>query len=264
MRFNQTRRIDDLARIIHSASERHPDLHTIDCLGYTDDSVSSRYGLVYKAPQASYSSLHALIISNDLRTPELGERFKLAHTLAVAIWSLHSLDWLHKSVCSSNILFFPSAISASASQAPVASASVPSLSSPYLLGFDASRPDHMGEMSIASKNSAASDLHRHPNSLNGISRKEYCKSYDIYSLGLVLLEIGLWKVLQSFHKPHYSPERFREKVVVQNLVPSLNSKTGRLYREVVEHCLFAREDLTSQEAGHLMEYIVGSLESLRV
>ena len=117
---------------------------------------------------------------------------------------------------------------------------------------------------MASKNPAASDLHRHPSSLNGMSRKPYCKSYDIYSLGLILLEIGLWKVLQTYHKPHYSAERFKDKVVVQNLVPNLSSKTGRLYKEVVERCLSAKEDLTGQEAGQLMEYVVGSLENLKV
>ena len=263
-RFNHRRRVDDLARMIHSGSDRHPDLHTIDCVGYTDDTSTCRYGLIYKAPQSSSSTLNALILSNDLRTPDLGDRFKLAHTLAVALWSLHSLDWLHKSVCSSNILFFPSAFSASATQVTAVAASIPDISSPYILGFDASRPDQMGELSVASKNPAASDLHRHPASLNGMSRKPYCKSFDIYSLGLVLLEIGLWKILQTYHRPHYTAERFRDKVVVQNLVPNLGSKTGRLYREVVERCLFAREDLNGQEAGQLMEYVVGSLESLHV
>jgi len=263
-RVNHLRRIDDLARMIHSASDKHPDLHTIDCLGYTDDSATSRYGLIYKAPQPSSSSLHALILSNDLRTPDLGDRFRLAHTLAVALWSLHSLDWLHKSVCSTNILFFPSEFSASATRATAAAATIPEISSPYLIGFDASRPDHLTEMSIAPRNSASLDLHRHPSSLDGLSRKPYCKSYDIYSLGLVLLEIGLWKVLQTYHKSHYSAERFRDKVVIPVLVPGLTSKTGRLYREVVERCLFVREDFSSQEAGQLMEYIVGTLESLRV
>ncbi|KAH6719202.1 prion-inhibition and propagation-domain-containing protein, partial [Leptodontidium sp. 2 PMI_412] len=263
-RLNHVRRIDDLAKMIHSSSDRHPDLHTLDCLGYTDDSSSSRYGLIYISPHPSSSNLNVLIQSNDMRTPDLGDRFKLAHTLAVALWSFHSLDWLHKSLCSSNILFFPSAFSASAKQATAISASIPDISSPFVLGFDASRPDGVDEMSVASKNSAAADLHRHPNSLNGMSKKPYCKGFDIYSLGLILLEIGLWKVLQTYHKPHHSPERFRDKVVVQNLVPNLNSKTGRLYREVVERCLFAKDDLSDQEAGQLMEIVVGSLESLRV
>ncbi|PVH87214.1 hypothetical protein DL98DRAFT_649494 [Cadophora sp. DSE1049] len=263
-RLNHIRRIDDLAKMIHSSSDRHPDLNTLDCLGYTDESSSSRYGLVYKAPHASSSNLNVLIQSNDMRTPDLGDRFKLAHTLAVALWSFHSLDWLHKNLCSSNILFFPSAFSASAKQATAISASIPDISAPFVLGFDASRPDGVDEMSVASKNSALADLHRHPHSLNGMSKKPYCKSFDIYSLGLILLEIGLWKVLQAYYKPHHSAERFRDKVVIQNLVPNLNSKTGRLYREVVERCLFAKDDLSDQEAGQLMEFVVGSLESLRV
>lgn len=263
-RLNHIRRIDDLARMIHSASERHPDLHTLDCLGYTDDAEKSRYGLVYKAPEPSSSTLNALIASKDLRTPELGDRFRLAHTLAVALWSFHSLDWLHKSLCSSNILFFPSTFSTAATRTTATAASIPDITSPYVLGFDASRPDSVAEFSVASRNPAASDLHRHPSSLDGLSRKPYCKSYDIYSLGLILLEIGLWKVLQEYYRPHYSAAKFREKVVLQNLVPNLNSKTGRLYREVVERCLLAKEDLTNEEAGQMMEYVVGTLESLRV
>ena len=195
-RLNHLRRIDDLARMVHSASDRHPDLHTIDCLGYTDDTASSRYGLVYKAPDNSFSTLNQLITSNDYRTPDLGDRFKLAHTLAVALWSLHSLDWLHKGLCSTNILFFPSAFSASATRATATAATVAEISSPYLLGFDCSRPEHLTEMSIATRNPSSQDLHRHPNSLDTLDRKPYCKSYDIYSLGIILLEIGLWKVLQ--------------------------------------------------------------------
>ncbi|RDW75037.1 hypothetical protein BP6252_06179 [Coleophoma cylindrospora] len=263
-RFNHIRRIDDLARMIHGASDRHPDLHTLDCLGYTDDTSTSRYGLIYSAPATSSSSLHSLISSDGLRTPDLGDRFKLAHTLAVALWALHSLDWLHKSLSCSNILFFPSAFSSSATKATAAAATIPDISSPFLLGFDASRPDSETEMSIASRNPTLMDLHRHPASLNGLSRKPYCKCYDIYSLGLILLEIGLWKTVQTYHKSHYTPEKFRDKIIVQALVPALNSKTGSLYREVVERCLFAREDLSGYEAGQLMEFVVGSLEGLRV
>lgn len=108
------------------------------------------------------------------------------------------------------------------------------------------------------------DLHRHPDSLDGMLRRPYCKSFDIYSLGLVLLEIGLWKVLQAYHKPHYSPGKFRDRVILAVLVPGLGSKTGNLYREVVERCLYAKGDLDSFESGQLMEYVVGTLESLRV
>lgn len=260
-RVAHVRRLDDLARMMHSASECHPDLHSIDCVGYTDDTANNRYGLVYKAPQSSFSTLHTLISSPDLKTPDLNDRVRLAQTLAVALWSLHSLDWLHKSLCSANILFFPSAISKSAHEPTAAAALVPEIATPFLTGFDASRPDLDTALSVVSRNPSIATLHRHPASLRGMP---HCKPFDIYSLGLVLLEIGLWKVLQAYHKPHYSADRWRDKVVLSALVPGLNSKVGRRYREVVEMCLKAGEHMTSSEAGKLMETVVSTLEGIRV
>jgi hypothetical protein len=253
--------MDDLARMMHSASSSHPDLHSIDCVGYTDDASNSRYGLVYKAPASSYSTLHALISSPDLKTPDLDDRFRLAHTLAVALWSLHSLDWLHKSLCGTNITFFPSAFSTSANSPTATAALIPDISNPYLIGFDASRPDMDTALSVVPKNPSIENLHRHPASLRGMS---HCKAFDIYSLGLVLLEIGLWKVLQTYYKPHYSAERWRDKVVLAVLVPALGSKVGKKYKETVDMCLRAGEDMSSSEAGKIMEKVVSTLESIRV
>lgn len=258
-RVAHVRRLDDLARMMHSASECHPDLHSIDCVGYTEDTPNNRYGLVYKAPAPTFSTLHSLI--SDLKAPDLNDRVKLAHTLAVALWSLHSLDWLHKSLCSSNILFFPSAFSKSAHSTTANAALVPAIAKPYLTGFDASRPDLDTALSVVSRNPSIATLHRHPGSLKG---RPHCKPFDAYSLGLVLLEIGLWKVLQAYHKPHYSAERWRDKVVLSALVPGLGSKVGRRYREVVEMCLKASEDMTSSEAGKLMETVVTTLEGIRI
>ncbi|UKZ59533.1 uncharacterized protein TrAtP1_000835 [Trichoderma atroviride] len=260
-RVAHVRRMDDLARMMHSASECHPDLHSIDCLGYTDDAANSRYGLVYTAPASSHSTLKTLISSPDLKTPDLDERVHLARTLAVAVWSLHSLDWLHKSLCSSNILFFPSAFSTSANSPTASAALVPDISHPYLSGFDASRPELDTALSVAPKNPSIEDLHRHPGSLRG---SPHIKSFDIYSFGLVLLEIGLWKVLQAYYKAHYSAERWRDKVVLAVLVPALGSKVGKVYKDVVEMCLRVDEDMTSIEAGELMEEVVSKLESIRV
>lgn len=58
--------------------------------------------------------------------------------------------------------------------------------------------------------------------------------------------------------------KFRDKVVLSVLVPGLGSKTGNRYREVVERCLCAKENLIGIEAGNLMTYVVETLESLRV
>ncbi|KAL7913145.1 prion-inhibition and propagation domain-containing protein [Trichoderma velutinum] len=260
-RVVHVRRMDDLARMMHSASECHPDLHSIDCLGYTDDSANNRYGLVYKAPASSHSTLKTLISSPDLKTPDLDDRIRLAQTLAVAVWSLHSLDWLHKSICSSNIVFFPSAFSTSGLSPTASAALVPDISLPYLSGFGASRPELDTALSVVPRNPSIEDLHRHPASLRG---RPHIKPFDIYSFGLVLLEIGLWKVLQTYYKAHYTAERWRDKVVLAVLVPGLGSKVGKRYREVVEMCLRVDEEMSSSEAGELMEEVVNKLESIRV
>lgn len=260
-RLLHLRRMDDLARLIHSASTRHPDLHSIDCLGYTDDTANARYGLVYRAPATSSSSLHTLISSSDLKTPDLDDRIRLATTLAVACWSLHSLDWLHKSLCSRNILFFPSGVSAAAQGATASAALIPDITSPYVTGFTASRPDLESSLSLIPRNPSITTLHRHPSSLRGYAA---CKAFDIYSLGLVLLEIGLWKVMETYHKPHYSADRWRDKVVLPVLVPGLGSKMGRRYREAVELCLGVGEGVSSCEAGEVMEEVVGKLEGIRL
>ncbi|KAL6827282.1 prion-inhibition and propagation domain-containing protein [Trichoderma sp. SZMC 28015] len=260
-RVVHVRRMDDLARMMHSASECHPDLHSIDCLGYTDDAANNRYGLVYKAPASSHSTLKTLISSPDLKTPDLDDRIRLAQTLAVAVWSLHSLDWLHKSICSSNIVFFPSAFSTSGLSPTASAALVPDISLPYLSGFGASRPELDIALSVVPRNPSIEDLHRHPASLRG---RPHIKPFDIYSFGLVLLEIGLWKVLQTYYKAHYTAERWRDKVVLAVLVPGLGSKVGKRYREVVEMCLRVDEEMSSSEAGELMEEVVNKLESIRV
>ncbi|KAL6832824.1 prion-inhibition and propagation domain-containing protein [Trichoderma camerunense] len=260
-RVVHVRRMDDLARMMHSASECHPDLHSIDCLGYTDDAANNRYGLVYKAPASSHSTLKTLISSADLKTPDLDDRIRLAQTLAVAVWSLHSLDWLHKSICSSNIVFFPSAFSTSGLSPTASAALVPDISLPYLSGFGASRPELDIALSVIPRNPSIEDLHRHPASLRG---RPHIKPFDIYSFGLVLLEIGLWKVLQTYYKAHYTAERWRDKVVLAVLVPGLGSKVGKRYREVVEMCLRVDEEMSSSEAGELMEEVVNKLESIRV
>ena len=323
--------VDNLARMLHSSSNRHPDLHTLDCVGYVEDTQRHRYGMVYLSvpPSAassagndtqsnlvSISSLANLIISTP--TPFLDMRFNLAHTVAVALWSCHTLDWLHKTLCPHNILFFhnhteqlpvrpksqdklqvpakkrepPSPLSSSAEDLPpspgptsngsntASTGTSPSnsssvdITSPYLAGFDSSRPDHIEEMSTAPRNLQGEEIYRHPDSL-GQQRLKYRKGFDIYSLGLLLLEIGLWKSLETFHRgkySKYSPAAFREKIVMA-LVPLLGAKTGRRYMEVVGKCLSYEEPDEKSQQGwkpdkvgphQMMDWVVQTLEGLQV
>lgn len=78
-RLHLYQRVDNLARMVRSASNRHPDLHTLDCVGYLDDTPACRYGLVYRlpaqCPTSEPTTLSCLIEDNQLRTPDLGMFF---------------------------------------------------------------------------------------------------------------------------------------------------------------------------------------------
>ena len=284
-RLHLYQRVDNLARMLHSASNRHPDLHTLDCLGYLDDTSATRYGIVHLLPEnvsqslknPNFLSLSTVIEDSYRKTPDLDARFRLAHSLAIALWSFHSLDWLHKAFYPSNILFFPSS-SATSGPTPIHH----NLDHPFVLGFDSSRPEHLSEMSAAAPQSLPHlpDLYRHPDSL-GIWRQSYRKSYDIYSLGLALLEIGLWTSIKGYWKQKYTPNVFKQKIL-GGILPHLGSKTGPRYRTVVERCLRYGDDLEQLPEPHgtggkgeakknekvppnqMIEWVVTSLERLSV
>ncbi|KAF2460854.1 prion-inhibition and propagation-domain-containing protein [Lineolata rhizophorae] len=322
-RLHLYQRVDNLARMLHSCSARHPDLFTLDCVGYVDDTATHRYGILHLEPRAHVStsprpfqSLAALIEDNTKRTPDLDVRFQLAHKLAVALWAFHSLDWLHKSFCSPNIIFFSDAsgtgtgtgTGATATRAGGKSPEHHDLSTPYVLGFESARPDGLVEMTYDPKSSGGvippghvsdtnlsatgttgtsssapggigaaalpdnfnTDLYRHPSSL-GVWRQPFRKAFDVYALGLLLLEIGLWKSVRVVHKARYAPATFRDKVS-QALVPALGSKTGSVYRGVVERCLgYDEEEGEGSGEGEekigphqFLEWVVVTLEGLRV
>lgn len=267
-------RMDFLARMLHSASNRHPDLHTIDCTGYYDDSAHERLGLVYLPPPSSnhsnYFTLKQVLTEQDTyKLPDLGSRFDLAACLAISLWSLHSLDWLHKAFSSENVLFFQDERPKSPPPTPSSqlskfdfSAPAVSLANPRIVGFASSRPDHNQEMTVVSRNETSADLHRHPLSL-GACHEKYRKPFDIYSLGVMLLEIGMWKPVKTFYSPRYSIQEFREKML-ERAVPILAQKVGKRYQEVVRTCLERGDKDNGEESGKFMEWVVNTLESLTV
>jgi hypothetical protein len=63
-------------------------------------------------------------------------------------------------------------------------------------------------------------------------RPRYGKKHDIYSLGLTLLEIGLWQPLKVFYKEGSDIRDF-EKKVRSLVMAELPHRAGEGYRDVV-------------------------------
>ncbi|KAM0355024.1 hypothetical protein ACHAPU_000874 [Fusarium lateritium] len=220
-------RIQNIARLLH-ADSKPEELLTLDCLGVFEDIEKSRYGLVFEYPlgattQDGIVSLQALI---KAPTPEtlasLGDRYRLAYTLSLSLAILHASGWLHKSIRSHNVMF------------PIRRGN-PIWSRPYLVGFDFSRPDSSDETTEKPEQSVRFNLYRHP-SAQGIPAESFRKAFDVYSLGVVLVEVGLWRLAWSLRRDDESPSKFRE-VVVGRVNDRLAHFVGTGYREATLSCL---------------------------
>ena len=110
------------------------------------------------------------------------------------------------------------------------------------MGFNYSRPDKKYTFTDGPSADSAQLDYQHPQYLKGYVR--YKPEFDYFSLGLVLLEIGLWKTLGSQNKklPAGSGPEELYDMVVQRLVPKLGVPMGSCYQAVVHFCLCGEGD----------------------
>lgn len=267
--FALARRVDGLARLLNTSmhpSERYNLLH---CLGFVDDLEQSRFGFIFQSPRPNIfgfpSSPRSLnwIIGKYTRLPPLETRFHLATSLARTLFQFHCAEWLHKDFSSFNIFF---ASKSGDNNDPVAGENA-NLEAAFLLGFSYSRPeDHEGLSSeLRTTDSQDFSLYQHPRLLSVSVGKgpRYCKTFDIYGLGCVLLEIGLWRRLKELWKPEYhgKPEIWKQKLV-DKWVFELRGRCGSVYEDVVRKCLAVTEEL--ETSSIFCWEVLEKLEGLKV
>ncbi|XXH04259.1 hypothetical protein Hte_010673 [Hypoxylon texense] len=167
-----------------------PDFRAPQCLGYVKfprHNEESEFGIVYGPPsecdQESLITLRQIL--TDRPKPSISSRVALCTTLADCLFSFHAVNWLHKGLRSDNILFFGK------------EAADLNINMPYITGYDLSRPSEAPGMTEEPPCNPLTDIYRHPAAQFGGARNFYRKSYDMYSLGIVLLEIALWKPIED-------------------------------------------------------------------
>ncbi len=139
---------------------------------------------------------------------------------------------------------------------------------PYLTGFEYARPARIGEATKATPVSPAWEIYRHPNiqGADAETRQYYRKTFDIYSLGVVLLEIALWKSIDEIvgitDIENASPKMtfgVRETLLKGevDVLKDLKACVSEKYTEAVRACLVgadafgieARDQETSAQTG---------------
>ncbi|KAF4335478.1 kinesin [Fusarium beomiforme] len=243
-------------------SQNKPEsFRTLTCLGLFHEPARAAFGIVFEFPPYSgargvvtlHHRLQANTPSNNktrpTAVPDLDDKFKLAATLAASLFELHTVGWLHKSLKSSNVVFFPpSTTSESQNQATDTSnqgtyetwtATSQLIRHPYLVGFNHSRPDD--PMAFTSGLADQESRHyQHPAYLK--AGTGYRMEFDYYSLGILLLEIGFWKPLSKITQDWTGSFEDRRQKLLTNRVPKLAQHMGRDYSEAITDESFTFED----------------------
>ncbi|KAK0513088.1 hypothetical protein JMJ35_004074 [Cladonia borealis] len=248
-------RVDALARLLQQPKEQV--FRIPRCIGWKFVSSQNRIAFLFEVlpdvkPQPV--SLIKLLENLDMKM-SLGGKFRLAHSLAKCMAQLHMVRWVHESFRSENILFYPSLDTTKISTSSHRYADI-NFGEPWVLGFEYSRPDMDFSAGFVDMN-ANRDVYRHPER-QGQPQKMFNKMHDIYALGVVLLEIGLWEPAITLEKNKFmfvkDPNSVKTRLVM-HAERRLESKVGGKYQDVVLKCLHgdfgiqddSKEDLKLQQ-----------------
>lgn len=187
------------------------------------------------------------------QTPiSLNERMSLATQLAKAVSYVHTLDFVHKNIRPENFIGFSSS----------------HLGSFFLIGFEQVRSAD-GLSYLQGDTDWHKNLYRHPLRQGPFPSEAYRMQHDMYSLGVCLLEIGLWNSFVLYgddgnpHLPNtdifgLSIRELETKgpngiknLLVEIARRELPRSMGEIYQEVVVNCLTCldedNEDFGNQE-----------------
>ncbi|WQF75633.1 Putative protein kinase domain, prion-inhibition and propagation, HeLo [Colletotrichum destructivum] len=246
-------RVGKLAALLNH-SPKPEAFRTLHCLGFfdmlgpdsdapEDDSLDRKLGLVFERP--SGNEVHPSLPPPSLRElfqierkPRITERIKLAHAISSCLLYLHAVNWLHKGLRSHNVVFFRD------------KSGHVNYAEPYLTGFDYSRPARSDEATDIPQDDAEYNLYRHPQIqlMNPAERERFKKSFDLYSLGVLFVEIAHWRPVDEVlgydisRRPSLAL-RVRDALLDQDRIAELGANMGEMFEEAARKCIEGGESL---------------------
>jgi hypothetical protein len=236
--------IHDLGLLLHSAN-KPTEFRTLDCIAVVDMPVApqedDRYGLIFKLDEKKQVfTLFDLLMDEAFAPESLSHVLKLIQTLSKALLFLHLGCWLHKGIRSDNILFFAEDISDV------------NLCEPYIGGFEYSRTFAVKRLTQNVGDDKFENLYRHPDhqglpltkndstDANFEGRRPFSYEADLYSFGVLMMEIGLWSTAsqvfeRSVADKAHEGKGFRE--VFLDTIPGIKVRMGDAFAEATSLCL---------------------------
>jgi hypothetical protein len=242
------------------------DHSVMQCLGFVQPE-KSKMGLVFRPPAdqpgppiSLYDMMRVDFESPNTIVPDLEERLALARKLSTALYQLQCSGWLHRQISSHNVVFFPTLTEKGQITF--------SLSHPKLVGWQTARYDdqvfhqHSEGTSVWRKNEWKPMVLPYIHPSRPAARTRFKRSFDVYSLGIVLAEIAFWEPIDVLGGEGYqamfshvdqssdAPElqQFSE-VVISTCKTELAGEVGRRYQSAVVWALEGVKSWHAQQAA---------------
>jgi hypothetical protein len=198
----------------------------------------------------------------DVAAP-LNQCLKLGYKLAEAVFFLHTAGFIHKNITSTSVVALRRARGTENDDSPDEA-----IDEAYLMGFDLIRADTARttkEGAVKDTETPRSiwdfDVFQHPDRLRGADSPRYIKTYDVYSLGVVLLEIGFWKPLPDIVERLNQGDPSSWPKALSGTLEVMSSRTGEKYQRVVAWCLSLKGDQIVKDS-EFTERVLDPLEEL--
>jgi hypothetical protein len=215
-------------------------------LAFFEDMEHSRLGLVYQfpqgfeavtrrgSPQNAASNLCTLgdALSRPDFEPRLEAKFRLAHNLANTIFDMHARGIAHGNLVNSNVEF-------------CAVSGEPDIRRPLVASFEVF-PETPAQDGTPDWVRA---VYQHPldprvTPQSPLAGRSDLRVLDLYSLAMILLEVGLWTRIENCVPGPNMPS------VSESVLDQLAIRCGTLYMKAVEACWRAVDDeLAGKAAG---------------
>jgi hypothetical protein len=203
------------------------------------------FTLIFKIPRvfSEPRSLRSWLLEGDT-AHSLSDRFRIATQLAKSVGYVHTFGFIHKNVLPETVLIFKDPES--------------TIGSVSLVGFGNFRDADGGTLrsgdSLWERN-----IYRHPRRQGQKPKDDYIMQHDIYSLGVCLLELGLWEsfIVYGGNSVVPSPStalgfsndgvEARDPFLTKDRLLSMTRellprRMGTRYTETVETCLTCLDD----------------------
>lgn len=212
-------------------------------LGHFEDAENSRYGLVYQFPATfnpvtfehltqnplyNLCSLADLLARPDFE-PKLEAKFRLAANLANTVFDLHARGITHGNLVDTNVSFC-NAVGTDPGVSGMTTGEV-DIRRPLISSFDLFSDTFQGDQTSSSTFS----LYKHPldprsTAQSPLSSNADSKTFDLYSLSMLLLSIGLWNKLDNLVPDPSMPS------IPESVLEQLAIRCGTLYMKAVQTC----------------------------